>query len=91
MEVDRFQPQNKQAIESWHWSAFLVIPVMSTFETLKAFFMGSGRRDRGLKNMRKSRETCGFRLLWSQVAEESSGAGGGSLALKLSLILMGLV
>lgn len=35
---DRFQPPNKQAIETWHHSTFPLIPVMSAFETLKAFF-----------------------------------------------------
>lgn len=55
MEVDRFQPPNKPAIESRHWSASPVIPVMSTFETLKAFFMGSRRRERGLKKVQKNR------------------------------------
>lgn len=61
-EVDRFQPQNKQAIESWHCSAFHVIPVMSMLETLEAFSMGSGRRERGLKKVQKPRETCSFRF-----------------------------
>lgn len=79
MGVDRFQPQNKQAIESWRCSAFLVIPATSTFETREASFVGSGRRERGLKKVQKTREIWGFRVL-KAVGSPGKLRGWGRLA-----------
>lgn len=55
-----FSPPDKQAIESWYWSAFLLIPVMSTFETVKAFF--HGEREEGERTKEDAKEQRDLRL-----------------------------